>query len=858
MKKKKMKAFLAGLCAFSMVLSGVSVSATPDNTGTETSGESQDTGQSVTLDNEEPDATGDVTADDVQEQNPEENQTNDTSDDTSDGKAESAKESTEDPGAGIDMDNPENATGVKEVMSVDENGNVFQVEETSDGVVDSPEMQSRAAGTQVVNFRADASGTTVTDVTTYEEYGTGMSGYTYGKAGADAAYLGTENGKVKFMQSGVIGLVDSSKVQIVTLGNVKSYSNYYANGTSIIHRICMDMTTEGYGGSITVGPQQSYMTTGATYYSYDGHYFYTDYDTMISDYRGNTRANSINPNQPYYNYYQYLPLRGQSGYSASELNTLVNNRAKDDSYKMYNTGSNFVSNQSTYGVNAMLMACVGGLESAWGSSSIAKNKNNLFGLNAVDSSPGTSADTYSSVNECIKTFAETYMSKRYLRSGYTYYHGGFLGNKDSGVNVSYASDPYWGEKIAALAWSMDSDGGKKDQNKYSIGITNTTSLAIRKEATTSSAQLYNNGELSNYAFLILGESGDFYKIQSDPVLNSGRTQIDTSTGVYSPSAMYAYTSKKYVSKVNSGTEEKLTGIVYSAHVADIGWQSDRANGDTAGTTGQNKQVEAMKIQLKDVGYSGSVEYSAHVSDIGWQDWVADGNIAGTTGKAKQMEAIKIRLTGDVASHYDVYYRVHVQDYGWLDWAENGGAAGTTDASKRMEAIEIKLVTKNGKAPGSTTQAYIQPLLQYKAHVADIGWQSNVYGGGIAGTTGRAKQMEAIRIKLINKMYKGSINYQTHVQDYGWLDWASEDKPGGTTGKGKRLEAIKIELTGVLAQKYDVYYRTHVADYGWLDWAKNGEMAGTSGCSKQVEAIQIILVGKGAGAPGSTDRASIVK
>ena len=80
-----------------MVLSGVSVSAAPDNTGTETSGESQDTDQSVTLDNEEPDATGDVTADDVQEENPEENQT----DDKSDGTAESAKESTEDPGAGI-------------------------------------------------------------------------------------------------------------------------------------------------------------------------------------------------------------------------------------------------------------------------------------------------------------------------------------------------------------------------------------------------------------------------------------------------------------------------------------------------------------------------------------------------------------------------------------------------------------------------------------------------------------------------------------------------------------------------------------------------------------------------------------
>lgn len=174
----------------------------------------------------------------------------------------------------------------------------------------------------------------------------------------------------------------------------------------------------------------------------------------------------------------------------------------------------------------------------------------------MDSSPGISADTYSSVNDCIKTFAETYMSKRYLRANYTYYHGGFLGNKDSGINVSYASDPYWGEKIAALAWAMDNEGGRKDQNKYSIGITNANSLAIRKEANTSSTQLYNNGKLSNYAFLILGETGDFYKIQSDPVLDSGRTKIDMSTGVYNSSKMYAYTSKNMYLRSTALTMEQ--------------------------------------------------------------------------------------------------------------------------------------------------------------------------------------------------------------------------------------------------------------------------------------------------------------
>ena len=52
------------------------------------------------------------------------------------------------------------------------------------------------------------------------------------------------------MQSGVVGLVDQSKVQVVNLNSAKSYSNYYADGSSIIHRICMDMTTPGYGGSV--------------------------------------------------------------------------------------------------------------------------------------------------------------------------------------------------------------------------------------------------------------------------------------------------------------------------------------------------------------------------------------------------------------------------------------------------------------------------------------------------------------------------------------------------------------------------------------------------------------------------------
>ena len=104
-------------------------------------------------------------------------------------------------------------------------------------------------------------------------------------------------------------------------------------------------------------------------------------------------------------------------------------------------------------------------------------------------------------------------------------------------------------------------------------------------------------------------------------------------------------------------------------------------------------------------YSGSIQYQTHVQDYGWQSWKADGQTSGTSGHCKRLEAIRIKLTGQMAEKYDIYYRVHAQDYGWLGWAKNGSSAGTEGMSKRLEAIEIVLVQKGGKAPGSTANSY---------------------------------------------------------------------------------------------------------------------------------------------------------
>ena len=227
-------------------------------------------------------------------------------------------------------------------------------------------------------------------------------------------------------------------------------------------------------------------------------------------------------------------------------------------------------------------------------------------------------------------------------------------------------------------------------------------------------------------------------------------------------------------------------------------------------------------------------------------------MAGTTGQSKRLEAIRIKLNGKVADQYDIYYRVHCQDFGWLDWAKNGEPSGSEGYSKRLEAIEIRLVSKGQAAPGSTDRPFVtEAMVSYRTHVQDIGWQEYVSDGEMSGTSGQSKRLEAINIRLSSSI-NGGIQYRTQIQDIGWQDWKENDQMSGTAGQSKRLEAIQINLTGHAAEKYDIYYRVHCQDFGWLGWAKNGEASGSEGYAKRLEAIEIRLVLKGHAAPGNTD------
>lgn len=142
-------------------------------------------------------------------------------------------------------------------------------------------------------------------------------------------------------------------------------------------------------------------------------------------------------------------------------------------------------------------------------------------------------------------------------------------------------------------------------------------------------------------------------------------------------------------------------------------------------------------------------------------------------------------------------------------------------------------------------------LGYQGHVQGIGWQPWVTGGKVAGTTGRALRVEALRFRLNKPAYSGGITATAHVQGIGWMAPVTTGGLVGTTGRSLRVEAFTIKLTGEMAKHYDIYYRTHAQNLGWLGWAKNGARSGTAGYSYRLEAVDVRLVAKGDPAPTGT-------
>lgn len=123
-----------------------------------------------------------------------------------------------------------------------------------------------------------------------------------------------------------------------------------------------------------------------------------------------------------------------------------------------------------------------------------------------------------------------------------------------------------------------------------------------------------------------------------------------------------------------------SNLKYQAHIESVGWQGWKSNGETAGTTGQSKRLEAIRIDAPFEVYA-----KAHIQNIGWKDYgkINKDTIIGTTGKSLRLECLCLKGK--------FKYRVHIQDVGWSAWTNADGVCtlGTVGQSLRIEAIQIK-------------------------------------------------------------------------------------------------------------------------------------------------------------------------
>lgn len=199
--------------------------------------------------------------------------------------------------------------------------------------------------------------------------------------------------------------------------------------------------------------------------------------------------------------------------------------------------------QKHYGTNAVMMFCLAMNESDFGRSSIAREKNNLFGHAAYDASPSQSASGYANVKESIMMHAEKYLQEGYLNPLSDLYHGGFFGDKAGGMNVRYASDPYWGEKAADFYRTFDMVMQGKDQSfSYLVSEQPLTVYKGKEESTV----LYKIDSVPT-SLLVLKQEDGWIRVRSDGAVNDGKLQKSSIT--YDLKSSFGFVKENLTSRI---------------------------------------------------------------------------------------------------------------------------------------------------------------------------------------------------------------------------------------------------------------------------------------------------------------------
>ncbi|CDQ18923.1 S-layer homology domain-containing protein [Halobacillus karajensis] len=299
---------------------------------------------------------------------------------------------------------------------------------------------------------------------------------TYVTSGVDVEVIDIDQDWVKIRLADTEGYVDPDKVNLTPDHMVKDRSYYEVKDGWLYHRLynAINERTSRY----LYGEAPDFMKEDGTYYSHNGNTFYKEDGTLAGE---------------AYQYFNRMPLYTETSYTGEQLDDYIAHASPDS--PLIGTGEAFKKAEEQFGTNALYLLAHAIHESNWGKSDIARDKNNLFGIGANDGNPYEDAWEYESYEEGILEAAEDFIIPRYFDSESYLNYGAHLGNKSTGMNVKYASDAYWGQKIAGHMFRADQYlsqkyGQPSESGAYELAQTITPNVNVRSSAAVGDNKLY--------------------------------------------------------------------------------------------------------------------------------------------------------------------------------------------------------------------------------------------------------------------------------------------------------------------------------------------------------------------------------
>lgn len=306
-------------------------------------------------------------------------------------------------------------------------------------------------------------------------------------------------------------------VELIDRNDVVGYNHQYMDNEGNIYQVYSTnpMDRDAYTEPVLIDKYNSNIHEGIVPFEK----YYTIDDMLIPDINAvgqNAKQFVEDNNYPElynYPYFQFLPFRSKTGYSASDFNRFfkwdfpssgqplgypscaggkfgqdcvgVENRGGIDYQEvidrhnehgntmpleesvMHNNAQPFLTLQNEQGVNAMHIYALAIHETGRGVSDLAYFNKNMFGKGADDLNEWNNANYYSNLVDGTRDEYK-FINGQYANAYHATYDGAYFGRKGNGMNTYYATDPNWGNAITGHMVRIDNYLGGEDHNKYKI------------------------------------------------------------------------------------------------------------------------------------------------------------------------------------------------------------------------------------------------------------------------------------------------------------------------------------------------------------------------------------------------------